>query len=76
MADNPQTTPDRLVRMRQAHKEITESDGGECELMADYRWACDEIERLRAHVRFSTGGLASPQEIADRWNGRVVNVKV
>lgn len=41
-------TPDRLGRMRQTHKEIVEGDGGECELMADYRWACDEIERLRA----------------------------
>lgn len=39
---------DRLPRMRQTYWEIVESDRGESELMSDYRWACDEITRLRA----------------------------
>lgn len=38
---------ERVAKMRQTHREIVESDGGEYELMADYRWACDEIQRLR-----------------------------
>jgi hypothetical protein len=47
MSDSQTTREDRVPHMRQTWREITESDNGESELMADYRWACDEIERLR-----------------------------
>jgi hypothetical protein len=38
---------ERLAKLRSTHAEIVESDGGECGLMADVRWACDQIEALR-----------------------------
>lgn len=70
---NPQTTrEDRVPHMRQTWKEITESDTDECEMMADYRWACDEIEHLRAIVREVYGPACAElgpacEDIAKDW---------
>ena len=46
-----------VERIRQTHKEITESDGGECDLMAMFRQAADTIERLTRERADLTDGL-------------------
>ena len=49
---------DRIASMRETYREIVESDRGESELMSDYRWACDEIERLCQEVAAFCGPWA------------------
>lgn len=41
-------TTDIVERLRVTHAEVVQSDGGECEFIAMFREAADDIERLRA----------------------------
>ena len=59
------TTAERIARMRQTWREITTDDSGECQLMADYRWACDEIERLRGWLRYIEGNFRDHRQCAE-----------
>lgn len=42
---------DIVGRLRKTHAEIVESDGGECDFIAMFREAADEIEQLQTYKR-------------------------
>jgi hypothetical protein len=55
---------DIVPRLRVTHAEVVQSDGGECEFIAMFREAADEIERLRAENEWRRSAAKAWEAIA------------
>lgn len=60
-------TRDIVAELRKLHREIVESDGGECEMMRKVREGLEEIERLRAEIKALNRVARAAKVLSMKW---------